>query len=101
MQFKQWLINEELYPQNNTAVVYHKTPTIENLKSILQNGFTKMERGTYGAGLYTMYKYDDNFSGNFNPTLTSGYGKIIIKMKVSNLDSIFSFNRRRSKKNSW
>jgi hypothetical protein len=98
MEFKYWLFNEELYPQNNTAVVYHKTPTVENLKSILQNGFTKMERGTYGAGLYTYYKYEDNFGGNFNPTYSGGYGKILIKMKVVDIKRFLVLVEEEAKK---
>lgn len=98
MEFKYWLLNEELYPQNNTAVVYHKTMTIENLKGILENGFTKMERGTYGAGLYTYYKYEDNFVGNFNPTYSGGYGNILIKMKVVDIKRFLVLVEEEAKK---
>jgi hypothetical protein len=98
MEFKDWLLTEELYAQNNTAVVYHKTMTIENLKGIIENGFNKMERGTYGAGLYTYYKYEDNFAGNFNPTFAGGYGNILIKMKVNDIKRFLVLVEEEAKK---
>lgn len=98
MKFKQWLFNEELYPQSNAAVVYHKTANIKSLQSIIQNGFTKMDRGTYGPGLYTMYEYEDQFVGGFNPTLRDSYGNIIIKIKVSNLNQFVVLIKEEAKR---
>jgi hypothetical protein len=84
--FKNWLVNEEIYPQSNAATVYHRTHNIKTFKNIMSQGFKFTERGTFGDGLYTHFRYEDTFAGADNPTMTGTYGKIIIKFKVSNIN---------------
>ena len=35
MNFKQWLLSEEIFPQNNTATVYHRTKSVDSVSNML------------------------------------------------------------------
>ena len=80
MKFSQWLLNEELYPQNNTAVMYHRTDKLNNVSGLLSQIF-KTNACAYGCGLYGFINLNSQFSHD-----THRYGDIITKWKVSGLD---------------
>lgn len=80
MEFKNWLITEELYLQNNTAVVYHRTDKLNNVSGLLSQIF-KTNACAYGCGLYGFINLNSQFSYD-----TYRYGDIITKWKVSGLD---------------
>ena len=80
MNFKQWLLTEELYP-NKTAVVYHRTHSDKNISSILTSGFQVGEGSFYGKGLYTTFALESQFT-----KYMTRYGNFVVKFKVTDLD---------------
>ena len=79
MNFKQWLITEEIW-QNKTATVYHRTD-VESIPKILSTTFKSATGCAYGCGLYTTVSIENQFKGYM-----SRYGEALIKFKISNLD---------------
>ena len=94
MNFKEWLLSEEIFP-NKTATVFHRTCTacdeddsVKAVSSILTSDF-KAGAGAgcmYGCGLYTTFAIGSQFT-NFMKT----YGKAVIKFKVTDLDKYLIF----------
>lgn len=80
MNFKKWLISEEIYPQNKTATVYHRTE-IRNVPNLLKNDFKTGKGCLYGCGLYTTFSIDSQFAGYMDQ-----YGDTLVKFKATNLD---------------
>ena len=80
MNFKKWLISEELYP-NNTAVVYHRTNNQQKILGILSSGFQAGEGSRYGKGLYTTFALESQFTDYM-----ARYGNFLVKFKVTDLD---------------
>ena len=80
MNFKNWLLSEEIFP-NKTATVYHRTRDIQSIERILHTGFKPGGGCTYGCGLYTTFDLKSQFSPNMQ-----GYGSYIVKFKATNLD---------------
>lgn len=80
MNFKNWLLSEEIFP-NKTATVYHRTKDLSTVSKILSSGFKAGEGCTYGCGLYTTFALESQFK-----SYMSGYGDYIIKFKVTDLD---------------
>ena len=60
MNFKQWLLSEEIFPQNNTATVYHRTKSVDSVSNMLTQGFRIGEGCLYGCGLYTTFDINSN-----------------------------------------
>jgi|688.fasta_scaffold00572_68 GMP synthase PP-ATPase subunit len=81
MNFKQWLIlSEELYTQNNTATIFHRT-IFEYVRQMMNDGFRAGEGDFHGPGLYTTYTLEG--------TTNLGYGDYVVKLKVNNLNNYF------------
>jgi hypothetical protein len=80
MNFKNWLLTEEIW-QNNTATVYHRTDP-QNIKNILSTGWKVGHGDMYGSGLYTTFAIESQFT-NY---MESSYGTSLVKFKVTNLD---------------
>jgi hypothetical protein len=82
MNFKQWLIlSEELYTQNNTATVFHRTKSFETVQEMMNDGFRAGGGDYHGPGLYTTYTLEG--------TTNLGYGDYVVKLKVNNLNNYF------------
>jgi len=79
MNFKNWLITEEIYP-NGTATVYHRTNK-ENIQNILSNNWKVGGGQMYGAGLYTTFALKSQFT-----KYMSNYGDALLKFKVKDLN---------------
>jgi hypothetical protein len=92
MNFKQWLINEEIYP-NNTATVYHRTEHASNIERILQSGYKTGGGQMYGNGLYTTISLESQFK-----SYMSIYGNYVIKFHVTDLDKYLVFHPNMAKK---
>jgi len=88
MQFKDWILNEEIFP-NKTATVFHRTKDINYVERIFRSGFKPGGGAMYGPGLYTTF----DLRSQFKPQM-SLYGEFVIKFKATNLDKylITSFN---------
>ncbi|MEI7486473.1 MAG: hypothetical protein WCJ72_03530 [Chryseobacterium sp.] len=94
MNFKEWLISEEIFP-NKTATVYHRTCTkcdeeqsVKSVSSILTSDF-RAGAGVgcmYGCGLYTTFAIESQFARNMET-----YGKAVVKFKVTDLDKYLIF----------
>jgi len=80
MNFKNWIINEEIY-QNNTATIFHRTPTISAIFSLLTTKFNIGKRINYGSGLYTTTTIDGQFVEDMKE-----FGAFVTKWKVQDLD---------------
>lgn len=83
MNFKNWLISEEIFP-NKTATVYHRTKELGHIGNILSRGFESGHGSgcLYGCGLYTTF----DLKSQFNDYM-SRYGDYVIKFKVTNLEN--------------
>jgi hypothetical protein len=79
MNFKNWLITEEIW-QNGTATVYHRTKK-ENIQSILSNNWQIGGGQLYGAGLYTTFALKSQFTSYMRQ-----YGDTLLKFKVKDLN---------------
>ena len=86
------IIQEELFIQNNTATLFHRTQTVGNIPSILERGWSA-RRGTYGTGIYTTYLIQDQFK-----SYMSGYGTVLLKFKYEGLDNLLIFSVDLAKK---
>ena len=86
MNFKSWLLTEELYP-NKTATVFHRTKDVQNLENILSKGFKTGEGCMYGCGLYTTFSLESQFYDYM-----AKYGEVIVKFKVTDLDKYLIFH---------
>lgn len=82
----QKLISEELYFQNNTATLFHRTDSLKNIKSIFKSEWDFRE-GVYGTGIYTN---SEESSQKQNNMLI--YGEYIIKFKYTKLDKLLIFD---------
>lgn len=89
MKFKEWLISEELYPQNMTATVYHRTKSgLLSTYGIVGSDFITSGSGRNGAGLYTTLLLKNQFEAD----MKKSYGNTIVKFVVSDLDKYLIFN---------
>ena len=87
MNFKPWLLSEEIFPQNNTATVYHRTKSVDSVSSMLTQGYQTFPFSCmYGCGLYTTFDLNSQFTNHMNK-----YGKYITKWKVTGLDKYLIF----------
>jgi len=94
MNFKEWLISEEIFP-NKTATVYHRTcqncneeDSVKSVSGILTSDF---KAGTgkgcfYGCGLYTTFAIESQFSDYMYK-----YGKAVVKFVATDLDKYLIF----------
>jgi len=85
MNFKEWLLSEEIFP-NKTATVYHRTKSIKDVSSILTSDYKVGKGCYYGCGLYTTFAIESQFT-NYMKT----YGKAVVKFKVTDLDKYLIF----------
>ena len=92
MNFKQWLLSEEIFP-NKTATVYHRTcqdcnkdESVKAVSSILTKDYKVGKGCYYGCGLYTTFAIESQFT-NYMKT----YGKAVVKFKVTDLDKYLIF----------
>ena len=81
MNFKSWFIlSEELYLQNNTATIFHRTKSFDFVQQMMNGGFTAGTGDWHGPGLYTTYTLEG--------TTNLGYGPYVVKLKVNNLKNL-------------
>lgn len=101
MNFKNWLISEEIYAQNKTATVFHRTcvdcdeeQSVKAVSSILTSDFRSGAGAgcLYGCGFYTTFAIESQFT---NPMQT--YGKAVIKFKATDLDKYLIFQLDQAK----
>ena len=92
MNFKEWLLSEEIFP-NKTATVYHRTcqdcnkdESVKAVSSILTKDYKVGKGCYYGCGLYTTFAIESQFT-NYMRT----YGKAVVKFKVTDLDKYLIF----------
>ena len=85
MNFKEWLLNEEIFP-NKTATVYHRTKSIKDVSSILTSDYKVGTGCYYGCGLYTTFAIESQFTNYMKM-----YGEALIKFKVTGLDKYLIF----------
>ena len=85
MNFKQWLLSEEVFP-NKTATVFHRTKNLENVESIFKNSFKTSGDGLVGDGLYTTFSLESQFN-----IYMKTYGDMLIKFKAIDLDKYLIF----------
>ena len=82
MNFKSWFIlSEELYLQNNTATIFHRTKSFDFVQQMMNGGFTAGIGAYHGPGLYSTYTLEG--------TTNLGYGPYVVKLKVNNLKNYF------------
>ena len=86
MSDDQLIIQEGLFPQNNTATLFHRTSHVENIPKILKSGWSGGHHGLYGNGIYTTYLLEDQFKSYMRR-----YGNVLIKFKYVKLDSLLCF----------
>lgn len=79
MNFKRWILNEEIWP-NDTATVYHRTRAV-NIESFLKEPYQPAQGCTYGCGLYTTFAIQSQFKSYMKT-----YGTTLCKFKVTKLD---------------
>ena len=92
MNFKEWLISEEIFP-NKTATVYHRTcqncdedKSVKAVSSILTSDYKTGAGCFYGCGLYTTFAIESQFTDYIK-----GYGKALVKFKVEELEKYLIF----------
>ena len=85
MNFKNWLLTEEIFP-NKTATVFHRTKNLGNVESIFKNSFRTSGDGLVGDGLYTTFSLESQFN-----SYMAEYGDMIIKFKAVDLDKYLIF----------
>lgn len=83
MNFAQWLLNEEIYFQNNTAVIYHRTSNLGTVSSMLSEIFKAGGKNgcALGCGLYGVTDLNYQFD-----IYVQDYGKYITKWKITGLN---------------
>lgn len=86
MSDDQLIIQEGLFPQNNTATLFHRTSHVENIPKILKSGWSSGYHGLYGNGIYTTYLLEDQFK-----SYMQRYGNVLIKFKYVKLDNLLCF----------
>jgi len=85
MNFKNWLLNEEIFP-NKTATVYHRTKSVKDVSSVLTSDYKVGKGCYYGCGLYTTFAIESQFTNYMKI-----YGKAVVKFKVTDLDKYLIF----------
>jgi len=78
MNFKEWVLCEEIFP-NKTATVFHRTRDPSSIEKMLHHGF-EAGAGMYGKGLYSTFALESQFQ-----PYMERYGRYIVKFKVENL----------------
>lgn len=87
-------LSEEIYFQNNTATLFHRTRLpIHELSRILKSGWSDSGSGLYGRGIYTTYKIEQQLTSKM-----SGYGNTLLKFKRTTLKNIVFFSPKLAKK---
>jgi len=76
MDFKSWIINEEV--AGNYATVFHRTKGVENGLNIFLKGFQPGPGDAYGPGLYTTF----DLASQIRPGMIKTYGPYIIKFTL-------------------
>ena len=86
-------LSEELYFQNNTATLFHRTNNLDTIDDILKNGWSDSGSGYYGRGIYTNYKLENQVSQSMRH-----YGPILLKLKYTNIKNLVFFTPSLAKK---
>jgi hypothetical protein len=81
------IIKEDISKSTNAALVYHRTRSIENVKSMTDNGINAGSRAHYGRGFYSYYNEDSTYKDSTYKS--SNHGSIILKCIVTNLRGNF------------
>lgn len=92
MRFAEWIINEEIYP-NNTATVFHRTKWAGSIQGTIKNGFKAGSGAHYGVGFYATFDLNTQLSQNMIGT----YGEYILKYKAEKLNEYLVFNYNEAK----
>jgi len=77
------LLTEEISGSRNSAIVYHRTKSIENIKGIINNGFDPGDGDGYGKGFYSFH------TNQVENDFMKKHGNIILKCVVTNLRGNF------------
>ena len=86
-------LSEEIYFQNNTATLFHRTKDLDTVDDILKNGWSDSGSGYYGRGIYTNYKLENQVSERMRH-----YGPILLKFKYTNIKNLVFFTPNLAKK---
>lgn len=86
-------LSEEIYFQNNTATLFHRTNNLDTIDDILKNGWSDSGSGYYGRGIYTNYKLENQVSQSMRH-----YGPILLKLKYTNIKNLLFFTPSLAKK---
>ena len=90
MEFRNWLLVEEIFA-NNSATIYHRTGKSgenpqEAIEGIFTSGFRIGQGDAYGPGLYSTLNLEDQLSQNM-----TGYGKYLVKLKADDVKKYLVF----------
>lgn len=92
MKFKSWFnLNETIYLQNNTATVFHRTRSMQDIQSMINGGYQPRQTqfsAMYGPGLYTVYDLESTTNPNSS---TIHYGDYVVKFKAEDLSRYLIF----------
>ena len=98
MRFKSWFnLNETIYLQNNTATVFHRTRSMEDIQSMINGGYQPRQTrfsSMYGPGLYTVYELESTTNPNSS---TIHYGDYVVKFKAKDLSKYLIFESQIAK----
>jgi hypothetical protein len=89
----QLIIKEELFTQNNTATLFHRTQTVSGISTILKSGWRSGGGSMYGEGIYTTYILADQLR-----SYMYRYGTVLVKFKYTGLDNLLCFSPDIAKK---
>jgi len=99
MRFKSWFnLNETIYLQNNTATVFHRTRSMEDIQSMINGGYQPRQTrfsSMYGPGLYTVYELESTTNPNSS---TIHYGDYVVKFKAKDLSKYLIFESQIAKR---
>lgn len=87
MNDTQSILQEELFIQNNTATLFHRTRDISSVPKILKSGWSTGGGSMYGVGVYTTYILNDQFR-----SYMERYGNVLVKFKYTGLDKLLCFS---------
>jgi hypothetical protein len=97
MNFKNWILNEELWIDRNFATVFHRTASTKNIEAILNGGWKVGQGDMYGSGLYTTFSVDSQLNkrkATDSPaTMHETYGVYILKFKLDNIRRFLVFEK--------
>ena len=87
MNFKNWILNEEIY-QNNTATVFHRTPNMSSVFSLITKPYKTGSTTDLGEGMYTTATIEGQFLKDMKD-----FGSFTTKWKVTELDKYLVCNK--------